>query len=231
MVPQACPGSRTPPVFLDGPQIRTFYDAVVGPAFRTVEMQISADRSGQVEKSVSGPVSAGLLKLFPWLRLDTEVDAGRTSTSTGRSGTNVILQPVESAARQLVELSLHYLVNQPGRICQVDEQSSLPGSDAIAASPRMIAFIDAAAGTRFLPQAAELNDGRVVTFFDPLVEALRRDGGTLPVGYPDDTSTSAGKVQRDAYWNWFADHWNLNKAVKGRVAWGNLPPRLPQIPA
>jgi hypothetical protein len=78
----------------------------------------------------------------------------------------------------------------------------------------MIAFIDAAAGTRFLPQAAELNDGRVVTFFDPLVEALRRDGGTLPVGYPDDTSTSAGKVQRDAYWNWFAEHWNLDKAVK-----------------
>jgi hypothetical protein len=53
------------PFFLHGPQIRTFYDAVVGPAFRTVEMQISADRSGQVEKSVSGRVSAGLPKLFP----------------------------------------------------------------------------------------------------------------------------------------------------------------------
>ena len=38
------------------------------------------------------------------------------------------------------------------------------------ASPRMIAFVDACAGSRFLPQAAELNDGRVVTFFDPLIE-------------------------------------------------------------
>jgi hypothetical protein len=105
-------------------------------------------------------------------------------------------------------------VNQPDRICKLGQESPLPTSGAIAASPRMIAFVDAGPGTRFLPQAAELNDGRVVTFFDPLVEMLKRDGGTLPVGYPDSTSTDAGKLQRDAYWNWFADHWNADKAVK-----------------
>jgi hypothetical protein len=38
------------------------------------------------------------------------------------------------------------------------------------ASPRMIAFVDVPPGTRFLPQAAELNDGQVVTFFSPLIE-------------------------------------------------------------
>jgi hypothetical protein len=114
------------------------------------------------------------------------------------------LQPVESAARQLVELSLYCLGNQPGRICVVGQESLLPSSDVIAASPRMIAFVDAGPGIRFLPRAAELNDGRVVTFFGPLVETLKRDGGTLPVGYPDSTFTDAGKLQRDAYWNWFS---------------------------
>jgi len=40
------------------------------------------------------------------------------------------------------------------------------------ASPRMIAFVDVPPGTRFLPQAAELNDGQMVMFFSPLIEKL-----------------------------------------------------------
>jgi hypothetical protein len=202
------------PLFIDSQQINAFYDAVVGPAFRTVEVQISAGRTGQLEKSAGVRLGAGLPALFPWLKLNADVDVGRVITSGRQEGSNIIVQPVESAARQLVELSLHYLVNQPGRICVVGQKSPLPSPDAIAASPRMIAFVDAAPGTRFLPQAAELNDGRVVTFFSPLVETLKRDGGTLPVRYPDSTLTDAGKLQRDAYWNWFSDHWNTDKAVR-----------------
>ncbi len=202
------------PIFIDSQQISAFYDAVVGPAFRTVELQISAGQTGQLQKSVGVRLGAGLSALFPWLKLDADVDATRVTTSGRQEGSNIILQPVESAARQLVELSLHYLVNQPDRICIVNQESTLPSSDAIAESPRMLAFVDAGPGTKFLPQAAELNDGRVVTFFDPLVKRLKRDGGTLPVGYPDSTSTDAGRLQRDAYWNWFADHWNADKAVK-----------------
>jgi len=99
----------------------------------------------------------------------------------------------------------------------------------------MIAFIDACAGSRFLPQAAELNDGRVVTFFDPLIEELKREGGKLPVGYPDDTTTDEGRHQRDAYWQWFSDHWNSDRAVKvvenvigdgGRPRWVDYRARL-----
>jgi hypothetical protein len=78
----------------------------------------------------------------------------------------------------------------------------------------MIAFVDVPPGTRFLPQAAELNDGRVVTFFSPLIEKLKRDGGTLPVAYPETTTTDEGRRQRDAYWRWFTDHWNADKAVQ-----------------
>ena len=33
------------------------------------------------------------------------------------------------------------------------------------------------------------------------------------MAYPDSTATDTGRAQRDAYWNWFADHWNADKAV------------------
>jgi hypothetical protein len=78
----------------------------------------------------------------------------------------------------------------------------------------MAAFGGVPPGALFLPQAAELNDGRVVTFFSPLVEKLKRDGGTLPGAYPRTTETEAGARQRDAYWGWSAQHWNADEAVK-----------------
>lgn len=201
-------------MFIDGQQIGAFYDAVVGPAFRTVELQISAGRTLQAEKTAGGRTTAGLSALFPWLQAEAEVEASRTTVRGKQDGQSIVLQPVESAARQLVQLSLHYLVNQPAHICVADQQTPLPDAAAIGASPRMVAFVDVPPGTRFLPQAAELNDGRVVTFFSPLIEKLQRDGGTLPGAYPHSTATEAGRQQRDAYWGWFAEHWNADKAVK-----------------
>jgi hypothetical protein len=202
------------PMFIDGQQIDAFYDAVVGPAFRTVELQISATRTEQREKSAGTRLGAGLSALFPWLKVNAEIDARTVATSGRNEGDSIIVQPVESAARKLVELTLHYLVNQQDRICVVSQGVPLPESADIATSPRMIAFVDTPPGTKFLPQAAELNDGRVVTFFNPLVESLKVDGGMLPVGYPHTTATDEGKLQRDAYWTWFAEHWNADKAVK-----------------
>ena len=201
-------------MFIDGQQVGAFYDAVVGPAFRAVELQVTAGWAQQLEKSAAGHLSAGLSALFPWLKADAGVEAGKAVTLARQDGQTVTLQPVDSAARQLVQLSLHYLVNQPQRICAVNQDTAFPGADTIAASPRMIAFVDVPPGTRFLPQAAELNDGRVVTFFSPLIEKLKRDGGTLPVAYPETTTTETGRRQRDAYWRWFTDHWNADKAVQ-----------------
>ena len=37
----------------------------------------------------------------------------------------------------------------------------------------------------------------MVTFFSPLIEKLKRDGGTLPVAYPGTTTTDEGGRQRD----------------------------------
>ena len=59
----------------------------------------------------------------------------------------------------------------------------------------MIAFVDVPPGTRFLPQAAELNDGQVVTFFSPLIEKLQRDGGIRPVAYPEKHGHGRGQTE------------------------------------
>ena len=144
------------PVFIDSKQIGVFYDAVVGPAFRTVELQVTATQTQQLEKSAAGRLGSGLSALFPWLKIDAGLEARRTATKAGQDGQVITLQPIDSAARQLVQLSLHYLVNQPDRICVVSPGDPLPEAEAITASPRMIAFIDVPPGTRFLPQAAEL---------------------------------------------------------------------------
>jgi hypothetical protein len=125
------------PMFIDSQQIGAFYDAVVGPAFRTVELQISAERTGQVETSVTARLGAKLTALFPWLRVDADTEGRRTTTKGRQEGENIVLQPAESATRQLVELSLHYLVNQHDRIRLVGNGSGLPDRDAIGASPRM----------------------------------------------------------------------------------------------
>jgi hypothetical protein len=202
------------PMFIDSQQIDAFYDVVVGPAFRTVQLELSASHSEQLEKSSTASLSAGLSALFPWLKVDAGLDISRTRSKGRQEGQAIVLQPIESAARQLVKLSLHYLLSQQERVCVVSGGPEIPAREDISASPRMLAFVDVPPGTRFLPQAAELDGGRVVTFFGPLIENLQREDGTLPAAYPDSSATDEGKRQRDTHWKWYTDRWNADKAVK-----------------
>jgi hypothetical protein len=216
-------------MFIDAAQVSSFYDAVIGPEFRTVQLQVSKGRSRQLQKSFGARLGAGLPGLFPWLKLEMKASLGRTRTAGQVEAQNVIVEPVENAARQLVKLSLHYKANHPGRIWYHEAAAwRLPSSEEILKSPRMIAFIDAPPGTQFLPAGAELNDGRVVPFFDSLIEALKRGDGRPPIAYPEDASSEQGRPQRDDYWDWFTDRWNANKVVKviedqigagGRLRW------------
>jgi hypothetical protein len=106
--------------------------------------------------------------------------------------------------------------------------AEIPHDEDISVSPRMIAFVDVPPETMFLPLAAELNDGRVVTFFTLPIEKLQQDGGTLPAAYPRSTLTEGGRQERDAHWKWCADQWNVDKVVtvmeevigdRGRPRW------------
>src|SRR5262245_7262014 len=85
------------PMFIDGQQVGDFYDAVVGPAFRTVELQLSKNRTRQSEKSGEMHLGASLRALFPWLQLDAGTTARRAVVASQQEGENIILQPIESA--------------------------------------------------------------------------------------------------------------------------------------
>jgi hypothetical protein len=137
------------PVFIDSRQVGAFYDAVVGPAFKTVQLQVSAGQNEQSEIGRSEPQCgpARLVSLAEGRRRH-----GREQVHDQESQ-SIVLEPVENATRQLVQLCLHYLVNQEDRIRLVSSGTAIPLPEDISASPRMIAFVDVPPGTMFLPQA------------------------------------------------------------------------------
>jgi hypothetical protein len=123
------------PLFIDEQQIGAFYDAVVGPAFRTVQLQLATSKDQQKETSFGARLGAKLKPLFPWVEVDAEAETRRATTRTEREGQTVVLEPVHSAARQLVELSLHYMVNQQDRFCFVGRGTRFPSPAPSARVP------------------------------------------------------------------------------------------------
>jgi hypothetical protein len=203
------------PMFIDGKQVADFYDAVLRPSFKTVQLEIAQERLQQLQKSLGGHVGVKLPTWFPWLSFDVGGEAARENTTSDTESQKITLEPIENASRQLVEIGLHYIVNQPGRVWfHEGNEWHLPDNGDILQTPRMLAFIDFPPRTQFQPMAGELNNGQVRTFFDALVDKLKTDGGTLPVRYPDDPYTEQGKEGRDAYWQWFRKNWSANKAIQ-----------------
>jgi len=115
---------------------------------------------------------------------------------------------------RLVQLTLHYMGNQPNRIRVVTCGAEVPGEADISASPPMLTFLDVSPGAKFLPESVEFDGGRVVTFFSALAEVLQPDGSSRPVAYPADDTTDEGMRQRDAHWKWYVDRWNSQEVVK-----------------
>jgi hypothetical protein len=58
------------PMFIDAAQVSSFCDAVIGPEFSTDQLQVSAERSEQLQKSFGPKLGVGLPVLFPWLKLE-----------------------------------------------------------------------------------------------------------------------------------------------------------------
>lgn len=203
------------PMFIDGKQVADFYDSVLRPSFKTVQMEFAEQRLEQLKKSLSGQVGVNLPAWFPWLKLDVGGGGSREKTTSENESQKITLEPIENPSRQLVEIALHYLENQPTRVWFHEGNDwNLPEVDDILRTPRMLAFIDFPPKTQFQPMAGELNNGKVRTFFDVLVGKLKRPGETLPVSYPDDPYTEQGRQDLKDYWDWFRKYWNANKAVQ-----------------
>jgi len=224
------------PLFIDKDQVASFYDAVVRPEGVQGKTVISLERfEGQTTKlegAVEGEVSLSKLvtTLLPFLDIKAKVSAkaGREGTSSKKRGETVEFHPIETPQRQLVQLTLHYLINLPKRIRVVSDPTQ-PGwydQDFISGLPRALLFVDFPIRTRFTPMAAEVGDGRVVTIYDK----LNAKGKGPPVPPEDGSLTTA--PEHDAawaeYWAWFEKNFSSKIATEtvekviaknGRIQW------------
>lgn len=245
------------PLFIDENLISRFYDAVVQPQGEqmTTTLEISQEKTNKLsgDLNIGGSVSpsdllTSLSHVLPFLKVEAHGDAkasGERSNSKSETQT-VELRTIRTPQRQLVNLVLHYLVNQPTRLYLKGDPSDGVWRDPkfISEVPRALVFLDlpgqdATSGdstervaTKLIPTAAEFSTGKIVTLFDQLKS---KDGRMSPPDYP-----SAAKLQeelrqkRREYWQWFDENFDAKQAMEivegaagmnGRIRWIDF--RLP----
>jgi hypothetical protein len=114
---------------------------------------------------------------------------------------------------------LHYLANLPERSLIVTDPSQTDWLDStfVSALPRSLVFVDFPPLTRFVPMAAELEDGEVSLIYANLVKAFGGPEITAPQ-YPE-PAHYIGKSEelaaaRVAYWNFFEERFSSTRAME-----------------
>lgn len=205
------------PLFIDKDQVASFYDAVVRPEGQQGKTVISLERfKGQTTKlegSVEGEISVSkiLTTLLPFLDIKAKVGGkgGYEQSGSQKRGETVEFSPIETPQRQLVHLALHYLTNLPDRVRIIGDPTR-PGwcnQDFISALPRALMFVDFPPRTKFIPMAAEVSAGEVVTIFDKL-----KIGEACP---PDPPESDTSSPEHDAAW---AEYWAWFEKVSAKIA-------------
>ena len=203
------------PLFIDAKQVDAFYDAVLRPDYEGTSVTLSD--SITTETTFGGKTTVGAA--LPWFgKAEVEVDASRSRTR--EHGQDTTLRPISNAYRHLLSLALHY-ATQPTRDRLViadtagSASSSSTGNSVLddwlsekfaIATPRALIFLDVLPGSKLMPAALELVDGKVHVLIDELGKKL---GGSPPV-YPTSNGDQAAK---DSYFQWYIDHWNYQKAL------------------
>jgi hypothetical protein len=173
-----------------------------------------------LQAKLSGSGKFGLASWLGVLGGEVEVSAERQAAkgqTSNREG-EITLEPISTPQRQLVQLVLFYLLNQPSRIMYGGIEA--PGrwqrnGDSLEV-PRALAFFDLPKGTKFIPMAAEFENGKVITFFDKLRDA----SGRMSPQFDHDKKLD--------YWRWFSDNFDAGQSVKvieeasaenGKIEW------------
>ena len=234
------------PLFIDTAQLDRFYDATVRPANRegTTTFTVSDETVRSLEGKLSGEVGltseklAALLHPFfafakPSLKAALE-GSGSTEAKKGNEKT-IELLPISTPQRQLVLLSLHYLLNHQDRIFLVNkpaENTRWREKSVISQVPRALAFLnlpsfeEAASNnlpsTKLIPTAAEFSNGKIVQIYKTL------NFGDNQPAYPEQGNPGDLKVKRKEYWQWFDKNYSATKAMvaveeaastNGKIQW------------
>jgi hypothetical protein len=140
------------PMFIDEIQVGRFYDAVVRPESKTGKTMVALSRLDTHKASAKLGFKAGLSigelgqLLTKLIKPEASVTAeGGYEGSAQKSKTETIeLFEISTPERQLVQLTVHYIVTYADRLFLVDRpvQESWREPDAIEAVPRALAFLN-----------------------------------------------------------------------------------------
>ncbi len=208
-IPAALQWVKDAPLFIDKANLDQIYDAVVRPAFNEGSrvIKISESLKKDLEKTFSGKTG---ISIPGWLSFIFSGEAGvsgevKTGETKDRSNEQTVtLDPIKTPHRQLEQLTIYYLLQQPDRLLVGNRASPLDWQkqNLHERVPRALVFIDLPGGTKFIPMAAEYKDSKFVTFFNQLTAK----SGERP---PEMTIES-----QEQYWAWFDKNFDTAQAIE-----------------
>jgi hypothetical protein len=228
------------PLFIDGPQVTAFYEAVVAPSAHEKRITISLKNLEGKKTIIGGAAKAEigltdwLATVFPFISAKGEIDvkAERERQLQQERGQVIELEPISSPHRQLIYLAFHYAAQLPHRLKIVADpakDSSWYEPEFVAELPRALVFLDFQRGAQFIPMAAEVDAGKVVLMH---VEAACSFVGARenPNPPPDDKQLKGRELDAAwaRYWQWYADNFHPLRAIDviektvadgGRIRW------------
>ena len=243
------------PLFIDGDRIDSLYDAVVHPEYEQeqVKLTVTKDVVKRINRefNLTGKLSLGSLgSFFVGLLPTGEIGAGvkeeDEETESDAESKEITLRPISTPQSQLVQLTLHYLINQPERLFLLEDlsdptrrsgESLWNDPQTIARVPRELVFINLPSReeayqhnmlpTKLIPMTIEFENGEVAFLFERL-----KKGEEWPPVYPEDLEGESTPEEiaaaRRTYWYWFEESFNPRGAMqaieeaasgRGRLRW------------
>lgn len=209
MVPEYLLWVKDAPLFIDELNVSRFYDAALRPSFdenAPVKLKLSDAIKEDIKNKYGAKGNIGLANWLSFIAsssVEAAAEREKTKSESKGSETEIVLQPITTAHRQLEQLTIFYLIERPTQLLVGGPADVLSWhNDSLGLSvPRPLVFIDLPKRAKFIPMAAEFVNGKVVLLFDKLLA----DSGERPPKYD--------REHKDEYWNWFAKNFNPERAL------------------
>jgi len=235
------------PLFSDPVQIARFHDAIVRPEWVEGAVTIGVSKGRQEElKGELGLEAGGSFEppaYLSWL-IKPKVEAkgsakGSVGTVSKKDDTETAVRlPIHTPERQLQDIVSTYLAKYPKRFFFTHDvrQQEWQENIWITETPRPLVFLSLPGAveaeeknlvkTKFVPAAAEFEDGQVIQLYSSL--AFEKE---LPPDYPRKAKPSEEKKlieDRKKYWQWFDQKFDPRAAMEvvekaarehGRIHW------------
>lgn len=223
------------PLFIDAAQVESFFDAIATPTDRLGIVTLTLGE-GDTVRDISEKAKAGeaSLKILKGSLGKTDSHEESETTSKNRA---IVYEPIRTPQRQLSLLASHYQDNYEKRAFYVTDPTIGAWRDAkeILETPRALVFLDLPGrdeakrlnvpSTKFIPMAAELENGKII----PIFKTLHARSGERPPKYPAwDIEPAEFQKLKTAYWEWYDKNFDplgamaaVEKAASknGRIRW------------